>query len=121
MARKPLEQMTNGEKYETYKGRKNAAIAAKWGSIITPFAAIFGAKFNEYFVLVESDTRIKLTIGCVLSIVVAVFAILSDFKRSEKKRQFLPVIKWGIALLLVYLTHTPKAMGSSLSRRASVS
>ena len=95
--------MTNGEKYSYYKRNRNLATAGKWTGIISPFVIIFGAKFNEYFVLVEEGERIKLTIGCILAIVVAAIAVISDFKRNEKTKPLLPAAKWGLAFLIIFL------------------
>jgi len=103
MAKKAFVDMTNGEKYVHCNKNRNVATAGKWASIITPFLVIFGVKFNEYFVLVEQQEKIKLTIGCIIAIIVAVVAIYQDFKHSEKTKHLAPVVGWGTAFLLSWL------------------
>lgn len=103
MAKVPFQQMTNGEKYSTYKKRGILATAGKWTSIIGPVAVLFGVKFNEYFSIVDGQEKIKLTIGSVLALIVAGFAVLQDFKRTESTKHLASVAGWGIALLLSWL------------------
>lgn len=105
MAKKQLYEMTNGEKYERYKRNHHLAMAGKWTSVIAPFTIVFGAKFNEYFILVDNNERIKLTIGCVAAIIVAVVAIYREAKKSANKN-IAPVIGWGVALALIWLCKT---------------
>ena len=103
MAKIPFHQLTNGEKYKTFKKRQLFSSAGKWASTIGPLGVLFGVKFNEYFQLVEGQERVKLTIGCVLAIIVACFVIFQDIKKSESTKHLSGAVGWSIALVLCWL------------------
>lgn len=85
---------------EYYAKRRKYCVAGKYASVITPFVAIFFAKINEFLTLTEGQT-IKLTIGCVLAIIVAVIAIGKEVKEDTKKVS--GAVMWGIVLAFVWL------------------
>lgn len=101
MARKKLEEMTNGELYKHYRNQSYIAKGGKWASIITPFAVIFGVKAHEYIEIL-GDQAYKLTIGGVLAVIVAVICVYKEFKHDEKKKPFASILGWGIALAIIY-------------------
>lgn len=101
MARKKLEDMNNGELYKHYKKQSHIAKAGKWASIVSPFAIVFGVKAGEYIEILGEQSY-KLTIGCVLAIIVAVIAIFKEFKKDDKTKKFAGVVGWGLAFALVY-------------------
>lgn len=77
----------------------------KWASMIAPLVAVFGAKFNEYIEVYEGETY-KLTIGCIVAIVVAVIACYKEIKKTEGETSpITTAIGWGVAFMLSYLFH----------------
>lgn len=103
MSKIPFQEMTNGEKYKTFKKKQVLATAGKITSVFGPLAVLFGVKFNEYFQLVEGQERVKLTIGCVVAIIVACVAVLQEFKSSESTKHLVPAVGWTIAAVLSWL------------------
>ena len=101
--KKTFDQLTHGEKYRYYRKRRNLTTIGKWGSIVTPFGVIFGVKFNEYVQILDTAQTVKLSIGCVLALAVAVIAIYKEFKHSEKSKHLAPAIGWGVALAFAWL------------------
>ena len=73
----------------------------EWGAIATPIIAIFAAKWNEYFDFVENQGEsIRLTIGCVLAIVCAIFFGYKKLKNQEKQEKKVTMLSYvfGIAV-----------------------
>jgi len=102
MARKKLDEMNNGELYRAYKKRKILAKTGKWASIITPFIVVFAIKSKEYIQILGEDEKYKLTVGCILAVILAGIAIIAEFKKVEKLKPFLSVIRWGLAFAIVH-------------------
>ena len=101
--KRPFSQMNNNEKYLYYRKRRRLSIVGKWGSIIAPFGIVFGIKFNEYVNIIDTGEVVKLTIGCVLAIVVAGVAIYKEVKHSEETKHLAPAFGWALATLFVWL------------------
>ena len=100
--RKKVSEMNNGELYKHYRNQRYIATASKWVSIIAPFAIVFGCKYKEYIKILGEGEQYKLTIGCILAIIVAGIAILREFKKSEETKPFAGVVGWGLAFALCY-------------------
>lgn len=94
--------MNNGELYRHYRNQSYIAKGSKWASIIAPFAIVFGCKYNEYIKILGEGEQYKLTIGCILAIIVACIAILREFKKSEETKPFAGIVGWGLAFALCY-------------------
>lgn len=99
----PFAERTNGEKYISYRRRRNASIAGKWGCVIAPFGIVFGAKFNDYVKILDTFETVKLTIGCVLAIVVAAIAVFNEVRTSKETKHLAPAVGWGLALAFIWL------------------
>ncbi len=94
--------MNNGELYRHYRNQSFIAKGSKWASIIAPFGIVFGCKYNEYIKILGEGERYKLTIGCILAIIVAAIAVLREFKKSDETKPFAGVVGWGLAFALCY-------------------
>ncbi len=95
--------MNNGEKYKYYKKRRNLSVAGKWTCVVAPFGIVFGVKFNEYIKIMDTSDTVKLSIGCVLALIVAAIAIYKEFKHGEETKKFAPAVGWGVALAFAWL------------------
>lgn len=102
MARKKLDEMNNGEKFRAYRKRKIIAKTGKWASIISPFIIVFAVKSGEYIQILGEDQKYKLTIGCILAVILAAIAVLAEFKKVEKLKPFLSVLRWGLAFAIIH-------------------
>lgn len=101
--KKTFQEMNNGEKFRYYKRRRNASIVGRWACIVSPFGIVFGVKFNEYIKIMDTGDTIKLSIGCILALVVAAIAIYKQFKHSDETKHIAPAIGWGVALAFAWL------------------
>lgn len=102
MARKKLDEMNNGELYKHYRKTTYVAKGGKWASVIAPFGIVFGLKVKEY-VEILGDQSWRLTIGCVLAIIVAIIAIYKEIKHDESTKHLSSVVGWGLAFGLIWL------------------
>lgn len=101
MARKNVSEMNNGELYKHYRNQRYGAAAGKWGAIIIPFVAVFGAKWNEYVEILGADNKWRLTVGALLAIFVAAIAVYKEIKHDEKTKHLSGVVGWGLAFAIV--------------------
>lgn len=88
---------TTLELYKSFKHKKFACLIGKWLSVISPFIVIGIVNFNDYF---TEYNGYRLSIGCVLAMLVGGYAIYCQARDVDKK--VASVIKWGIAFGLVY-------------------
>lgn len=100
------EPLKTRDPYKYYRNCSYACVAGEYASVLTPIAIVFGAKWNEYFTMTEGNS-VKMTIGCILSLVVAAIVMFSQIKRQEKinnQHTMLPfVLGVGVAFALSYL------------------
>lgn len=91
--------------YKYYRNCEIGCKTGKWFSILAPFIAIFIAKFNDYFVLITEHEQIKLSIGCILALIVGGIAMWQNLKEenSEQMKKMSGLLVWGIAFALSYL------------------
>lgn len=94
--------------YAYYRNAYVACQAGEWGCIVTPIIAIFGAKWNEYFVFTEDNTSgVKLTVGCVLALILAAIFVYKKLKHQEKMEGKVTMLSYavgiGVAFVFVYL------------------
>ena len=101
--KRPFSQMNNNEKFLYYRKRRRLSIAGKWGSVIAPFGIVFGVKFNEYVNIIDTGEVVKLTIGSVLAIVVAMIAVYKEVKHSEETKHLAPAFGWALATVFAWL------------------
>lgn len=101
--KRPFSQMNNNEKFLYYRKRRRLSIAGKWTSVIAPFGILFGVKFNEYVDVIDTGEVVKLTIGCVLAIIVAAVCVYKEIKKSEETKHLAPAFGWALATLFVWL------------------
>lgn len=101
--RRPFTQMNNNEKYLYYRKRSRLSVLGKWGSVIAPFGIVFGVKFNEYVNIIDTGEVVKLTIGSVLAIIVAVVAVYKEVKHSEETKHLAPAFGWALATVFAWL------------------
>ena len=99
------------KKRDPYKYHRNAYYAcqtSEWACIVAPVIAVFGAKWNEYFVFYdENHTGVKMTIGCVLSLVLAAVFVYKKLRHQEKVENKPTmtsyVVAVGVAFVFSYL------------------
>lgn len=77
----------NPRKY--YSIKYHALYAGEWACLLGPLFGVFGAKWNEYVQFASSQDGsvlggFKLTVGAVLSLLVAVFVIYKGARHKEK-------------------------------------
>lgn len=100
------EPLKTRDPYRYYRNCSYACIVGEYASVLSPIAIVFGAKWNEYFTVADGN-QVKMTVGCILSLVVAAIVMLSQIKRQEKinnQHTMLPfVFGVGVAFALSYL------------------
>lgn len=101
--RRPFSEMNDNEKFLYYRKRARLSVLGKWTSVIAPFGIVFGVKFNEYVNIIDTGEVVKLTIGSVLAIVVAVVAVYKEVKHSEETKHLAPAFGWALATVFVWL------------------
>lgn len=91
--------------YKYYRNCEIGCKTGKWISILAPFIGIFIAKFNDYFVLITEQEQVKLSLGCILALIVGGIAMWQNLKEenSEQVKKISSVVVWGIAFALSYL------------------
>lgn len=97
MARKKFDELTSIEKYKRLRNNGFAFLAAKWVSILSPYLVIGIVNFNEYF---TEYNGVKMSLGCVLAMIVAGIAIANETKENKKING---LVGWAIAFALVFL------------------
>lgn len=72
---------TNPKKYYS---RVNAAfVFGEYAALLAPLGIVFGVKWNEYFSVTDGN-NVRMSIGCVLSLIVAVVMVYKEIKHTEK-------------------------------------
>ena len=94
--------------YKYYRNAYWACQGGEWAAIVAPVVAVFGAKWNEYFVFTETDNSgVKLTIGCVLAFVMAAIFVARKIKYQEKQENKVTMLSYvvgiGVAFAFSYL------------------
>ena len=102
--KEPLKQRNP---YKYYRNAYYACQDAEWACILTPIIAIFGVKWQEYFDFTESSNGVRLTIGCVLALVMASIFIYKKVKHQEKMEGKVTMLSYvigvGVAFAFSYL------------------
>lgn len=91
--------------YAFYRNGFYALVVAKFTSIFLPFIVLFGIKFEEYF-KVSTGTTVKMSVGCILALIVGGIALFQSLNRKDEKGNKSPittVIGWGIGFAFVFL------------------
>ena len=94
---KKFNELTSVEKYKRLRNTGYSFKAAKWVSILSPYLVIGIVNFNDYF---TEYNGVKMSIGCVLALIVAGIAIANETKENKKVNG---LVGWAIAFALVYL------------------
>jgi FtsH-binding integral membrane protein len=94
MARKKFNELTSIEKYKRVRNQGYTCLAMKWVSILSPYLIIGIVNFEDYFI--ESN-GIKMSIGCVLAMIVAGISIANETKDNKKING---IVGWAIAFAL---------------------
>ncbi|MCI1244465.1 MAG: hypothetical protein LKG11_00695 [Bacilli bacterium] len=94
--------------YKYYRNAYYACEAGEWSCIIAPIVAVFGAKWNEYFIFTDGNTSgVKLTIGCILAFILAAVFIYKKMKHQEKMENKVTMLSYavgiGVAFAFSYL------------------
>lgn len=97
MARKKFNELTSVEKYKRLRNTGYGLKVAKWVSILSPYLVIGIVNFEEYF---TEYNGIKMSLGCILAMIVAGIAIANETKENKKING---LVGWAIAFALVYL------------------
>jgi FtsH-binding integral membrane protein len=94
MAKKKFEDLSPAEKHIRFRNQGYTCLAMKWVSILSPYLIIGIVNFEEYFV--ESN-GVKMSIGCVLAMIVAGISIANETKENKKING---IVGWAIAFAL---------------------
>ena len=91
-----------------YRNAYWACQGGEWAAIMTPLIAVFGAKWNEYFDFVnDTHGSVRLTIGCVLALVVSAVVMYKKAKHQEKVEKKATMLTYvlgvGIAFAFAFL------------------
>lgn len=88
MAKVKKEPLKERDPYRYYRNVHYALYSVEWVSIFTPLAILFGIKWNDYFNFVEeTEGSVKLTIGCILAIVLAIVFAVKKARVEEKSKK----------------------------------
>ena len=78
----PLKQR---DPYKYYRNIHYGLYAGTWTTTFAPIVAVFGVKWNEYFDYVNNTgSSVKLTIGCVVAIFLAIIFAVKKARVEEK-------------------------------------
>ena len=93
--------------YKYYRNAYYACQGGEWACIAAPVIAVFGAKWNEYFVFAEgSDGGVRLTIGCVLALICAAVFMYKKLRHQEKQEKKVTMLSYvigvGVAFAFIY-------------------
>lgn len=106
MSKEKKPRLKEREPYKYYRNGYIGLKSAKYLSIISPFVAIFIAKFDEYFYVVDGY---KMSIGCMLAMFVGGLAIWRETKKKQDgstgDTPISNVLGWGVAFALAFLFH----------------
>lgn len=102
--KEPLKQRNP---YKYYRNAYYATQAGEWACLATPLIAIFGAKWNEYFIFAEgNDGGVRLTIGCILALICAAIFMYKKLKHQEKQEKKVTMLSYvmgiGAAFAFIY-------------------
>lgn len=93
--------------YKYYRNAYYACQGAEWASLAAPVIAVFGVKWNEYFVFVEGGSGVRLTVGCILALVMASFFAYRKIRHQEKAEGKVTMLSYcvglGLAFVFAYL------------------
>lgn len=108
--RKNKEPLKKRNPYKYYRNAYAACRVGEWGCLVAPIVAVFGAKWNEYFVFVEGDSRVRLTIGCILAFIMSAVFVYKKIKHDEKVEKKVTMLSYvvgvGVAFAMSYLFKT---------------
>lgn len=94
--RKKLKDLSPAEAYTRLRNQGYTCKAMKWFSILSPYLIIGIVNFEDYFV--EAD-GIKMSLGCVLAMIVAVISIANETKENKKING---IVGWTVAFALIF-------------------
>ena len=97
MKRKKFNELSVDGKYKRLRNRAYTFKALKWISILSPYFIIGAVNFEDYF---TEYNGVKMSIGCVLALVVAGIAIMNETKENKKVNG---LVVWGVVFALVLL------------------
>lgn len=94
---KKFNELSSVEKYKRLRNSGYALMVSKYIAILSPYIAIGIANFDEYF---TEYNGVKMSLGCVLAMVVFGIAIRNETKENKKING---IVGWAIAFALVWL------------------
>ena len=94
--RKKFDELTPVEKYKKLRNTGYTFKGLKWLSILAPFITIGIINFEDYF---QEANGIKMSLGCILALVVAGIAVFNETKENKKVNN---IVGWVIAFALVF-------------------
>ena len=94
---KKYKELSSAEKYKRLRNSGFTLKGAKWLSILSPYIIIGSVNFDEYF---TEYNGVKMSLGCVLAIIVMGIAIANETKENKKING---LVGWAIAFALIYL------------------
>lgn len=94
---KKFNELTSVEKYKRLRNTGYGLKVGKWVAILSPYIAIGIANFDEYF---TEYNGVKMSIGCVLALIVAGIAIANESKENKKVNN---LVVWAVAFALIWL------------------
>ena len=97
MARKKFTELNAAEKYTRLRNQGYTCLGLKWLSILAPYITIGIVNFEDYFTEAEG---IKMSLGCVLALIVAGISIANETKENKKING---IVTWAIAFAFAIL------------------
>ena len=107
----PKETRVPIRKRNPFRFYRNAYLACQtgeWACLIAPVAAVFGAKWEEYFVFTDgSSSGVRLTVGCILALAMAAVFAYRKLRHQEKAAHKTTMLSYavgvGVAFVFAYL------------------
>ena len=100
-ARKP--PLKQRDPYKYYRNIHYGLYAGTWVTTFAPIVAVFGAKWNEYFDYVNNTgSSVKLTIGCVVAIFLAIIFAVKKATVEEKTRKEYSMIHYVAFIAIIW-------------------
>ncbi len=93
----------NAKWHKYYRNQAIGCKVGKYACSIAPIVALFIAKWDEYFKIIDQSTQVKFSIGCILAVIVGAIAVMQDIKKTEdaNKQLILNAGGWWFAFGIV--------------------
>ncbi len=100
------EPLKTRDPYKYYRNVHYGLYAGTWAATLAPIIAVFGVKWNEYFDYINNtDGSVRLTVGCVIAIVLGIVFAVKKAKVEEKQKKEYSMLHYVgfVAILWAFL------------------